>query len=129
LEPLVIAGFVRGLSVRDVGATLSDALGPEAALNAAANEGNDAWDGFLECLKARGLASPLLVISDGAAGLVGAVERAFPQALRQRCLVHRARNNLAKTPKHAQVELKKAYSTCPRRSAPAKAPSTSCRPA
>jgi len=32
LEPLVIAGFVRGLSVRDVGATLSDALGSEAAL-------------------------------------------------------------------------------------------------
>ena len=33
LESLVIAGFVRGLSVRDVEATLSDALGPEAALS------------------------------------------------------------------------------------------------
>jgi putative transposase len=176
LESLVIAGFVRGLSVRDVEATLADALGPEAALSkstvsrvcqaikddydewsgrsladveldylfldgshfkyhpgakaepllaawgittagkpafvgldAAANEGNDAWDGFLEGLKARGLHSPLLVISDGAAGLVGAIERAFPQALRQRCLVHRARNVLAKVPKHAQEELKKAY--------------------
>jgi len=176
LESLVIAGFVRGLSVRDVEATLSDALGPEAALSkstvsrvcqavkddygawagrslasteldylfldgshfkyhqgakaepllaawgittrakpafvgldAAANEGNDAWDGFLEDLKARGLASPLLVISDGAAGLVGAIERAFPKALRQRCLVHRARNVLARTPAHAQAEVKKAY--------------------
>ena len=29
LESLVIAGFVRGLSVRDVEATLSDALGPK----------------------------------------------------------------------------------------------------
>jgi putative transposase len=176
LESLVIAGFVRGLSVRDVEASLADALGPEAALSkstvsrvcqaikddydawrarpladveldylfldashfkyhqgakaepllaawgittaakpafvgldAAANEGNDAWDGFLEGLKARDLASPLLVISDGAAGLVGAIERAFPQALRQRCLVHRCRNILAKVPKHAQGELKAAY--------------------
>jgi putative transposase len=117
LESLVIAGFVRGLSVRDVEATLSDALGPEAALSKSTvsrvcqviKEDHDAWDGFLEGLKARGLKSPLLVISDGAAGLVGAIERAFPQALRQRCLVHRCRNVLAKVPKHAQAELKAAY--------------------
>ncbi|EQD53870.1 transposase, mutator type, partial [mine drainage metagenome] len=126
LESLVIAGFVRGLSVRDVEATLADALGPEAALSkstvsrvcqaikdeydawrarsldgleldylfldashfkyhpgakaepllaawgittagapafvdldAASNESNDAWDDFLEAMKARGLTSPL----------------------------------------------------------------------
>ena len=33
LESLVIAGFIRGLSVRDVEATLADALGSEAALS------------------------------------------------------------------------------------------------
>ena len=33
LESLVIAGFVRGLSVRDVEAALADALGPEATLS------------------------------------------------------------------------------------------------
>jgi transposase-like protein len=33
LESLVIAGFVRGLSVRDVEAALAEALGPEAALS------------------------------------------------------------------------------------------------
>jgi transposase-like protein len=33
LEFVVIAGFVRGLSVRDVEATLAEALGPEAALS------------------------------------------------------------------------------------------------
>ncbi|MBA2313096.1 MAG: transposase [Actinobacteria bacterium] len=32
LESLVIAGFVRGLSMRDVEATLAEALGPDAAL-------------------------------------------------------------------------------------------------
>ena len=176
LETLVIAGFVRGLSVRDVEATLADALGPQAALSkstvsrvcqairdefdtwrtrrlddvqldylyldgshfkmhqgaraepvlaawgittagkpvlvgldAAANEGNDAWDGFLEGLTQRGLRPPLLVISDGAAGLVGAIERTMPRSLRQRCLIHRARNLLAKIPAHAQSEVKAAY--------------------
>lgn len=33
LETLVIAGFVRGLSVRDVEASLADAFGPQAALS------------------------------------------------------------------------------------------------
>jgi transposase-like protein len=36
LESLVIAGFVRGLSVRDVENTLADALGAEAALSKSA---------------------------------------------------------------------------------------------
>ena len=33
LESLVIAGFVRGLSVRDIEACLADALGPEATIS------------------------------------------------------------------------------------------------
>ena len=33
MEALVIAGFVRGLSTRDVEATLAEALGPQAALS------------------------------------------------------------------------------------------------
>jgi putative transposase len=33
LESLVIAGFVRGLSVRDVEASLADALGPDATIS------------------------------------------------------------------------------------------------
>jgi putative transposase len=176
LESLVIAGFVRGLSVRDVEATLVEALGEAAAvskstvsrvcediktqfeawsarrlddlkldylfldgshfkyhanasaepvlaawgidtdgkpvfvgLDAASSESGDAWEGFLTGLGERGLACPLLVISDGAAGLIGAVERTMSAALRQRCLVHRARNILAKVPKNAQAEVKADY--------------------
>jgi transposase-like protein len=78
-------------------------------LDAAGNEGNDAWDDFLDGLKARGLRPPLLVISDGAAGLVGAIDRSLARSLRQRCLIHRGRNILAKLPKHAHDELKAAY--------------------
>jgi putative transposase len=72
-------------------------------------ESADAWHDFLAGLKDRGLASPLLVISDGAAGLITAIEQAYPKALRQRCLVHRARNVLAKVPAGMQAEVKDAY--------------------
>jgi transposase-like protein len=55
-----------------------------------AGESTDAWAGFLADLKDRGLASPLLIISDGAPGLIAAIEQACPMALRQRCLIHRS---------------------------------------
>jgi putative transposase len=51
-------------------------------------------------------ATALRGISDGAAGLIGALEQRFPASLRQRCLVHRARNILAKVSVHDQAEVK-----------------------
>ena len=57
----------------------------------------------------RALRSPLFVVSDGAPGLIGAVELVFARSLRQRCLIHRARNILAKVPVEHQGEVKKAY--------------------
>jgi hypothetical protein len=157
LEALVLSGFVRGLSVRDVEAALAEALGPEAALSKStvsrvceaiktefdawqlrdlggieleylfldgshyrmhpgaraepvlcawglttqgtpllvglapgAHEGHDPWASFLGELVERGLRAPLLVITDGAPGLIGAVELVLANSLRQRCLIHRA---------------------------------------
>jgi len=72
-------------------------------------ESADVWHDFLQDLKDRALPSPLLVISDGAPGLIAAIEQAFPKALRQRCLIHRARNVLAKVPAGMQAEIKDAY--------------------
>jgi hypothetical protein len=43
-------------------------------------ESFDAWHALLTDLTDRGLASPLLIISDGAAGLIGAIEQAYPKA-------------------------------------------------
>jgi hypothetical protein len=158
LESLVIASFVRGLSVRDVEATLADALGDQASISKStvsqvcsaikteyeawaqrrleevvldylfldasffrmhpgspaepvlaawgittggkpvfvglapgSGESTDAWADFLTDLRDRGLACPLLVVSDGARGLIAAIEQVFPAALRQRCLIHRSR--------------------------------------
>jgi len=173
LEALVISGWVRGLSDRDIEAALGEVLGPEAALSKstvsricqrlrtefdawktrdlsgvrldylfldgshfkmhpgapaepvlaawgidtdgrpvfvglapAASESTDAWDDFLADLTNRGLGAPLLGISDGAPGLCGAFDRAFRTSLRQRCLIHRARNVLAKVSRHDQAEVK-----------------------
>lgn len=173
LESLVIAGFVRGLSVRDIEAALTEALGPEATVSKSTvsrvceaikvefdawkersladveldyllvdgshfkmhsgakaepvlvawgfdtqgkpqliglepgnAESTDAWSSFLRGLLHRGLRPPLLVVSDGGAGLINAVEIVLGQSLRQRCLIHRARNILAKVPDHAQAQVK-----------------------
>jgi transposase-like protein len=174
LESLVIAGYVRGLSDRDVEATLREALGPEATLSrstvsrvcqalqeefavwqrrdlagvellylfldgscfrmhqasaraepvlcargitadgqlvflgldAASAESQEACQGFLRDLVGRGLRAPLLVATDGAPGLIAAVEWVFPQSLRQRCLVHKARNVLARVSAADQARVK-----------------------
>ncbi len=53
---------------------------------------------FLRDLKARGLADPVLVVTDGAPGLIRAVEECLPRALRQRCLAHKLRNLETKVP-------------------------------
>jgi putative transposase len=159
LEALVISGFVRGLSVRDVEAALDEALGPEAALSKStvsricqaikdefdawktrdlsgieleylfldgshfrmhpgapaepvlaawgitsqgtpvlvglapgASEGHDPWVGFLAELVDRGLQAPLLVITDGAPGLIGAHDPSSrPFSVRPSCLASRTR--------------------------------------
>ena len=49
-------------------------VGPEAG------ESGDAWAGFVTGFGERGLACPLLAISDKATGLIGAVERPRPSA-------------------------------------------------
>ena len=60
---------------------------------------------FFEDLKRRGLADPLLVVTDGAPGLIRAAETCFPRALRQRCLVHRMRNLRSKAPETQWPEI------------------------
>jgi putative transposase len=179
LESLVIASFVRGLSVRDVEATLADALGDQAAISKSTvsqvcqaikteydtwarrrlddvvldylfldasffrmhpgspaepilaawgittdgkpvfvglapgvGESTDAWSDFLTDLTDRGLSCPLLVVSDGAAGLIAAIEQVLPAALRQRCLIHRLRNILAKIPIGMHAEIRDGYWAC-----------------
>ncbi|HSV92142.1 MAG TPA: IS256 family transposase [Desulfobacterales bacterium] len=66
-------------------------------------ERTEDWLDLGRGLIARGLRSPLLVVSDGAPGLVRAIGELWPDADRGRCVVHRLRNVLAKLPKRPAV--------------------------
>jgi putative transposase len=61
-------------------------------------ESTDACVDFLRDMKARSLHDPVLVIHDGAPGLIAAIEQVLPASLRQRCLAHKMRNLEAKVP-------------------------------
>jgi len=53
-----------------------------------------------------------LVVTDGAPGLISAIDEAWPQADRGRCTVHKLRNVLAKLPKRhteQREQVKRAY--------------------
>lgn len=72
-------------------------------------ESEEDWLALGRGLAARGLPSPLLVVADGAPGLMSAIEQLWPSADRQRCSVHRLRNVLAKLPKHERERVRLAY--------------------
>ena len=60
-------------------------------------------------LIARGLGAPLLIVADGAPGLIKAVEQCWPASDRQHCAVHRLRNLLAKLPERERERVRLAY--------------------
>lgn len=64
------------------------------------------WKTFLQEMTSRGLKTPLVVVTDGNPGVIGAVDDVFPQALRQRCQKHKMNNILGKAPKEVAEELK-----------------------
>lgn len=74
-------------------------------------ERHEDWLDLGRDLVRRGLRSPWLVVTDGAPGLIKAVEELWPEADRQRCTVHRLRNILAKLPKRPELHerIKSAY--------------------
>jgi putative transposase len=61
---------------------------------------------FFEDMKRRGLNDPLLVTSDGAPGIIKAIEVCFPRAAQQRCLAHRRRNLAIKVPEDVWRDFK-----------------------
>ena len=70
-------------------------------------ESHDAWLEHFRSLVSRGLPTPLTVTSDGAPGLVKAIEAMWPEAERVRCWVHKMRNVLDKTPEAMREEVKR----------------------
>jgi putative transposase len=72
-------------------------------------ESQEDWLELGRDLIARGLGAPLLVVADGAPGLIKAVEQCWPASDRQRCAVHRVRNLLAKLPERERERVRLAY--------------------
>ncbi len=72
-------------------------------------ESYEDWQAFGRDLIARGLGAPMLIVADGAPGLIKAIEQCWPVSDRQRCCVHRARNLYAKLPERERERLKHAY--------------------
>src|SRR3954451_20392055 len=60
-------------------------------------------------LIASGLPAPMLIVADGAPGLIKAVEQCWPASDRQHCSVHRARNLIAKLPEQERERVRRAY--------------------
>ena len=78
------------------------------ALDLAVSEAEACWSKVVSDLERRGMASPVLVVSDGHRGLTKAIE-AWPQAQVQRCAVHKWQNLIKHCPAHAHRELKRDY--------------------
>lgn len=74
---------------------------------------------FFQDMRRRGLPDPLLVVSDGAPGIIRAIEECFPRALRQRCLAHKMRNLQSKVPEAVWPEFHARAQACYQAASPA----------
>jgi len=72
-------------------------------------ESHEDWLALGRDLIARGLGAPMLIVADGAPGLIKAVEQCWPSSDRQHCAVHRVRNLLAKLPERERERVRGAY--------------------
>ena len=70
-------------------------------------ESHDCWLEHFRSLVSRGLPTPLTVTSDGAPGLVKAIEAMWPEAERIRCWVHKLRNVLEKVPEQDRETIRR----------------------
>lgn len=70
-------------------------------------ESADSWLEHFRSLVSRGMLTPLTVTSDGAPGLIKAIEGMWPEAERIRCWVHKMRNVLDKVPDDQREAVKR----------------------
>src|SRR6184192_4423220 len=79
------------------------------AVMLAMRESHEDWLALARDLIARGLGAPMLIVADGAPGLIKAIEQCWPASDRQHCAVHRVRNLLAKLPERERERVRHAY--------------------
>jgi transposase-like protein len=104
-EPMRRTGFTTE-AVLAAGGLAQDGRKVLRSLSVGHADTYDAWRDFLRDLGRRGLSCPLTITTDGAPGLIQAVERQWPPALRIRCWAHKTRNGLSRVPEAVQLEVK-----------------------
>jgi transposase-like protein len=72
-------------------------------------ESHEDWLELGRDLIARGLGAPMLIVADGAPGLIKGIEHCWPASDRQHCCVHRVSNLLAKVPERERESVRKTY--------------------
>jgi transposase-like protein len=128
LERLAVELHARGLSTRDIEDAFTDETGRRLLSRGAVSEITERlWAEYedfckrdlsehavvyFQDLRARGLGDPLPVVSDGAPGVIRAIEECFSRSARQRCLAHRMRNLAAKVPADPWFEFKARVTAC-----------------
>lgn len=70
-------------------------------------ESQSAWLEHFRSLVSRGMPTPLTVTSDGAPGLIAAIEAMWPEAERIRCWFHKMQNVLDKVPDEMRDQIKR----------------------
>jgi transposase-like protein len=68
-------------------------------------ESREDWLALGRALIGRGLGAPMLIVADGAPGLIKAVEQCWPASDRQHCAVHRVR----KLPERERERVRHTY--------------------
>lgn len=69
-------------------------------------ESYEAWLDHFRSLVRRGLKNPLTITSDGAPGLIKAIDAMWPESERIRCWFHKMKNLLEKIPDDAKPQIK-----------------------
>lgn len=98
-----VRSYTRNQAILCAWAICSDGSKQMLHLGCAGSESKDAWSAFFEEMTGRGLRQPLLIVSDGAKGLMAAIQEHFPRSDRQRCLAHKLRNLVSKLPRDPEL--------------------------
>jgi len=79
------------------------------AVESGYRESSASWEEVLTSLRQRGLEfGPKLAVGDGALGFWNALSKVYPDAVHQRCWVHKTANILNKLPKSMQPKVKES---------------------
>ncbi len=103
---------------------MSDGTKEVLAVTPGYRESTASWAAVLRDLKARGLATPRLLVADGNLGIWGAAREVWPEAAEQRCWNHKTTNVLDRLPEREQAvarEMLRAVAYAPSRAAAVRA--------